>query len=72
MSKSYHAVHSHSGLERELKFPKHIVLVDAEFATVFHKYGFDTVPFKYNNMDYIKVRILDFVKVGGMFKNFSS
>ena len=62
-------MHSHSGLERELKFPKRIVLVDASFASTFHKYGINTVPFKYANVDYIKVLISDFVKVGGVFKN---
>jgi hypothetical protein len=69
MSKGLTVIHSHSGLERNLKLPKYVVLVDANFASVFHKYGIGTKPYKYNNVDYIKVRTLDFVKVGGVFKN---
>mgnify|MGYP007012482890 CR=1 FL=1 len=69
MSKGLNILHSHSGLERELRFPKHIVLVDATFASVFHRYGMNTVPFKHRNVEYVKVAILDFIKVGGVFKN---
>ena len=72
MSRGMTVIHSHSGLERELKFPKHYVLVDACFASSFHKYGMNTTPFKYLNTEYIKVGILDFVKVGGIFKNLNS
>jgi len=60
-------LHSHSGLERFLAFPKHIVLVDAEFEELFPK---DVVePFRYNKVDYVKVPILMFVDKGGVFKN---
>ena len=45
------------------------MLVDACFASTFHKYGMNTIPFKNQNIEYIKVKILDFVKVGGVFKN---
>ena len=70
MSHGINTLHSHSGLERELKFPKHTVLVDAEFARLFHK---DLVkPFKYNGIDYIQVNISMFVKAGGIFKNLAS
>lgn len=69
MSRGLTVIHSHSGLEREIKFPKHYVLVDACFASTFHKYGMNTIPFKNQNIEYIKVKILDFVKVGGVFKN---
>lgn len=72
MSRHLNILHSHSGLERELKFPKHTVLVDATFASIFHKYGITTVPFRYYNIDYIKVHILDFVRAGGVFKNLDS
>lgn len=69
MSRGLTAIHSHSGLERELKFPKYTVLVDACYASTFYKYGVDTTPFRYNGVEYIKVPILDFVKAGGLFKN---
>ena len=65
-------MHSHSGLEGALGFPKHIVLVDARFASIFHKNGINTTPFKHMNVEYIKVPILAFVKCGGVFKNFNS
>ena len=71
MSHGLLQLHSHSVLERDLKFPKHIVLVDACFASVFHKNGIDTVPFKCNGIEYIKVPILAFVHAGGHFKNLS-
>lgn len=65
---SFDCLHSHSGLERELKFKKHIVLVDEKFKVLFLE---DTIePFKYNGVNYYKVPILSFVKNGGHFKNF--
>ena len=69
MSRGLTVIHSHSGLEREIKFKKKYVLVDDCFASTFHKYGMNTIPFKNQNIEYIKVNILDFVKVGGVFKN---
>lgn len=72
MSVGLTVLHSHSVLECELKFPKHIVLVDATYASVFHKRGVNTTPFRYNSIDYIKVPILEFVKAGGIFKGLSS
>lgn len=68
MSRKYGALHSHSGLERELKFPKHKVLVDEEYKGMFIE---DTIePFKYMGKVYYKVPILSFVNKGGTFKNF--
>lgn len=68
MSRKYGALHSHSGLERELKFPKHKVLVDEEYKGMFIE---DTIePFKYMGKVYYKVPILSFVRNGGHFKNF--
>jgi len=67
MSTKYDTLHSHSGLERMLNFPKHLVLIDV-------KYGpdFDVKEsFSYNGKEYYKVPIIDFVKHGGMFKNLS-
>ena len=69
MSNGLDVLHSHSGLERDLKFPKHTVLVDAKFANTFHKFGIDTKHFKYAGVDYLKVPTLAFVKAGGIFKN---
>lgn len=69
MSQGITQLHSHSGLEGALNFPKHIVLVDAMFASQFHKRGVNTIPFKHNGVEYIKVPILEFVKEGGFFKH---
>lgn len=67
MSGKLNVLHSHSGLERELKFPKHLVLVDDEYKNMFLE---DTIEkFKYNSRVYYKVPILSFVRKGGMFKN---
>lgn len=70
MSGKFNVLHSHSGLERELKFKKHIVLVDEEYGHMFLE---DTIEkFKYLGKVYYKVPILSFVRKGGMFKNFTS
>lgn len=68
MSGKFNILHSHSGLERELKFPKHTVLVDEEYKNIF--IGDTIEPFKYNGKTYYKVPILSFVSKGGTFKNF--
>lgn len=60
-------LHSHSGLERELRFPKHIVLVDEKYGHLFKK----SVPFKHGDIMYYKVPTIDLVKKGGVFKNLS-
>lgn len=62
-------LHSHSGLERDLRFPKHTVLVDAKFAHMFS--GEQCVPFTHNSIEYVKVNILSFANKGGVFKNLS-
>lgn len=62
-------LHSHSGLERDLRFPKHTVLVDAKFAYMFS--GEPCVPFTHNRIEYVKVNILSFANKGGVFKNLS-
>ena len=72
MSKGLEKLHSHSGLERDLKFPKHTVLVDASFASVFHKSGIETIPFRYNGLEYVKVSVLAFIHAGGQFKNLNA
>lgn len=71
MSTGITQLHSHSGLERELKFPKHIVLVDVMYAPTFMKQGVKVLHFKHNGVEYIKIPILDFVANGGIFKNLS-
>lgn len=70
MSRGLQQLHSHSGLERELKLPKHVVLVDMTFAHLFLTKV--TVPFKYDGVEYIKVDVRDFLENGGIFKNLNS
>ena len=65
MAKETTFLHSHSALERDLKLPKSIVLVDEEFGDRF----FEKKPFKFHGVDYYKVPILSFVNQGGVFKN---
>ena len=69
MSKKFNMLHSHSGIERELKFKKHIVLVDEQYKNMFLE---DTIEkFKYLGNVYYKVPILSFVRNVGVFKNFT-
>lgn len=70
MSHGLTYLHSHSALERELRMPKHLVLIDAKFASVF--ISDSVIPFKYRGVDYCKVPILSFVGKGGVFKNLLS
>jgi hypothetical protein len=72
MANEISTLHSHSQLENFLKFPKHIVLVDAKFAKLFHAQGICTTNFRHGGMEYVKVPILAFVRLGGVFKNFSA
>lgn len=69
MSNGHTELHSHSGLERENRFPKHIVLIDVCFEELFA--DSPTQKFFYEGKEYLKVNILDFVKKGGIFKNLS-
>lgn len=67
MSYGHNYLHSHSGLERNLSFPKNEVLIDAKYSDIF-----DDVllkPFQYNGHNYYKVNIYIFWKRGGVFKN---
>jgi hypothetical protein len=70
MSHGITFLHSHSGLERDLRFPKHIVLVDDKYKYMFD--GETCVPFRHNGVDYIKVSTLSFANKGGVFKNLLS
>ena len=68
MSLKMGLLHSHSGLERELKLPKHIVLIDEQFKNMFIENNI--TPLKYNGHTYYQVPTLAFAKKGGFFKNF--
>lgn len=70
MSQSTTYLHSHSGLERELRMPKHLVLVDERFYDMFSDSMTWPVRFKYRNVLYYKVPILSFVYKNGVFKNY--
>ena len=71
MSQGKDYLHSHSGLERELKLPKHFVLVDEKYEYMFDKNRVS--EFRVNHegriATYLKVSILDFVQNNGVFKN---
>lgn len=71
MSHGLSYMHSHSALERELRFPKHIVLVDACFRHVFENSGYPVYSFMNGHKEYCKVPIMAFVEKGGVFKNLS-
>lgn len=67
MSQGINYLHSHSLIERDLKFPKHTVLIDGTY-----KYLFDgtqlCASMYHKGIKYYKVNILDFVRRGGKFK----
>ena len=60
-------LHSHSGLERDLKLPKHVVLVDECFSNLFTDVAH--IPFKHRGVRYLKVPLSTFIRRGGVFKN---
>ena len=65
---SFDCLHSHSGLEKELNMPKHLVLIDEQYKSMFVK---DNItPITCHGTNYYKVPIMSFVKNGGHFKNF--
>ena len=70
MSHGLEYLHNHSELERELKLPKKMVLIDAKFVNIFA--SSKSIPFEYCKIRYFKVPTLEFVKQGGIFKNLSS
>ncbi len=72
MKKADNFLHSHSALERDLKFPKSYVLVDEEYSYMFEESGIVAVPVTICGVNYVKVPVMAFVKLGGVFKNFSS
>ena len=67
MSFGITAMHSHSGLERNLNIEKRFVLVDEIYKNRFLE---DTITrLEYNKKVYYKVPIMSFVKNKGVFKN---
>ena len=67
MSHNLQVLHSHSGLEREMHLPKHIVVVDASFSHLFTNEK--VAKFKHNGVEYIRVSTRAFLEQGGLFKN---
>lgn len=68
MSMGVQYLHSHSGIERELRIPKNVVLVDESFKGLFEKTDV-IVPIVYNKVKYYEVPIMSFINLGGVFKN---
>lgn len=64
MSHAAHFLHSHSGIEKDNKFPKNVVLVDEEYKHMFK----NPEPYVYNEKTYYKVPTIEFVNVKGHFK----
>lgn len=69
MSENVRYLHSHSGLERELRYPKHLVLCDEEYKELFESSGIKISLLRYKGMRYCEVPTLLFVIKGGVFKN---
>jgi hypothetical protein len=67
MSHSVGFLHSHSSIERDMRLPKHYVIIDEEYKNMF----LDAQLVKIGRKKYYKVGTLDFVLKGGIFKNFS-
>lgn len=67
MSYQHNYLHSHSGIEREMKFDKNVVIVDEKYEELFG--GEPIEEYIYNKKRYIKVNIMSFVQKGGVFKN---
>lgn len=68
MSRGINYLHSHSAIELEQHFPKHIVLVDEEYKNMFLDCADEIQPYKYMSKIYYKVPITAFVNKGGVFK----
>lgn len=65
------SMHSHSGLENSLGYPKHLVLVDEKYEDLFLEANIRVVKVSIKNKKYLRVPILAFVKLGGQFKNYT-
>ena len=65
-------LHSHSALEREMRMPKNLVLVDIEHERLFSGISELTKRVKCDNgITYLQVPTSVFVKRGGVFKNYN-
>lgn len=64
-------LHNHSGLEKEIRFPKRFVLVDTSFRDRFNPNRIENFSTTINGkkLNFIKVPTLDFIKKGGVFRN---
>ena len=69
MTANFKQLHSHSGLEKKLMFPKNKVLIDQDFVHLFTPK--QAKRFVYNQVEYYRVPIMPFVMKGGVFKNFN-
>lgn len=72
MSNGINYLHSHSGIEREVRElakDKSHVLIDEEFKHMFDDCGVKLTPFTYMGVKYYKVPIYAFFRKGGVFKN---
>lgn len=69
MSQRIPYLHSHSAYEREKKFPKDKVLIDERFKPMFEERHLFVEDYMPESKQFCVVRILDFVKLGGVFKN---
>lgn len=72
MSHGITYLHSHSGIERQLKETagdKFHVLIDEEYLDRFESVTRDITPFRYMGKTYYKVPTMAFVICHGIFKN---
>ena len=72
MSRGINYLHSHSGIERdvrELAKDKFHVLIDEEYKYMFEDCGVKLVPFTHNGVKYYRCTTYSFFRKGGIFKN---
>ena len=69
MSQGIKYMHSHSGIERDLNFPKDVVLIDIDYVKKFEALGLKLAPFYHNGVTYYKAPTMLFWRLGGQFKN---
>lgn len=75
MSHGINYLHSHSGIERdvrELAKDKFHVLIDEEYKHLFDDCMPDVKPFKHGHMQFYRVPTYAFFAKGGVFKNLKS
>jgi hypothetical protein len=72
MSHGINYLHSHSGIERDVRDlanDKFHVLIDEEFKHMFDDCGVKLSPYMYMGVKYYKVPTYTFFRKGGVFKN---